>query len=54
MNLLRESLKQNELDLQDALQRGNMVEIKDLMIQRANLKDMLINELETLLQDKAA
>ena len=51
---IKQSLVQNNIELQVALEQGNMVAIRDLMIQRANLKDMLINELETQLQDKAA
>jgi hypothetical protein len=54
MNVIKQSLEQNALELKEALQQGNMQQVRDLMIQRANLKDMLINELETLLQDKAA
>lgn len=51
---IKQNLVQNDLELQSALIQGNMVAIRDLMIQRANLKDMLINELETELQDKVA
>lgn len=54
INEIKKNMQLNDLALRDALNSGNMVLLKDLMIQRANLKDMLINELEKQIQDKVA
>ncbi len=54
MNVIKQSLEQNAIELEQALKSGNLEAMRDLKTQRDNLKDMLILELEKQLQDKAA
>lgn len=43
---IKVNLSLNEISLLDALKKGNTEKITELSIQRANLKDMLIEALE--------